>query len=286
MAGTRLARIDFEWLLANLEIGELPSQVGSPNSREVEANVLPRRKTLVLGPKAIYAAESFLVGLFQMYPTVYLHKTTRGTEKLAHFVLERIAASVSNGGTATSGLPENHPLIIFFRNPNSSRSITNLDDTIIYSAFSMLRSSPDALIAQSCDRILSRRLLKSIDLLAMAKHDFPREMDEGYEKAVQKLRAVIEEKIDEWQGGDADREGRILFDFAERKIYRNMGEEPSLNDIWIREGENLVRLRERSESVRAIGTFFAIRAYVDEKDEEARRFVEECVSTAAKGEAS
>ena len=34
----------------------------------------------------------------------------------------------------------------------------------------------------------------------MAKHDFPREMDEGYEKAVQKLRAVIEEKIDEWQG--------------------------------------------------------------------------------------
>ena len=120
----------------------------------------------------------------------------------------------------------------------------------------------------------------------MAKHDFPREMDEGDEKAVQKLRAVIEEKIDEWQGGDADREGRILFDFAERKIYRNMGEERSLNDIWIREGGNLVRLRERSESVRAIGTFFAIRTYVDEKDEEARRFVEECVSTAAKGEAS
>lgn len=199
---------------------------------------------------------------------------------------KRIAASVSNGGAATSGLPENHPLIIFFRNPNSSRSITNLDDTIIYSAFSMLRSSPDALIAQFCDRILSRQLLKSIDLLAMAKHDFPREMDEGYEKAVQKLRAVIEEKIDEWQGGDADREGRILFDFAERKIYRNMGEERSLNDIWIREGGNLVRLRERSESVRAIGTFFAIRTYVDEKDEEARQFVEECVSTAAKGEAS
>jgi hypothetical protein len=64
-----------------------------------------------------------------------------------------------------------------------------------------------------------------------------------------------------------------------------MGEEPSLNDIWIREGAELVRLRERSESVRAIGTFFAIRAYVDEGDEEARRFVEESVSTAAIGEA-
>jgi hypothetical protein len=65
-----------------------------------------------------------------------------------------------------------------------------------------------------------------------------------------------------------------------------MSEEPSLNDIWIREGGDLVRLRERSEAVRAIGTFFAIRAYLDESDEGARRFVEECVSTAAKGEAT
>ena len=120
----------------------------------------------------------------------------------------------------------------------------------------------------------------------MARPSFPREIDEGYEKAVQKFRVAIEEKIDEWRGGNVEREGRILFDFAERKIDRKMGEEPSRNDIWIREGGGLVRLRERSESVRAIGTFFAIRAYVDEKDEEARRFVEENVSTAAKGQAS
>ena len=88
MTGTRLARIDFEWLLANLEIGELPQQVTISNSSEAEANVPPRRKTLVLGPKAIYAAEAFLIGLFEMYPTVDFHKTTRCVEKLAHFVLE------------------------------------------------------------------------------------------------------------------------------------------------------------------------------------------------------
>jgi hypothetical protein len=144
------------------------------------------------------------------------------------------------------------------------------------------------LIANFSRRLLSRQLFKSIDLLAMARPSLPREGDaaEDYDKAVTRFRGVVEEQINGWRRESADREGRILFDFAERKIYRKMGDEPSLNDIWIRDGEKLVRLRERSEAVRAIGTFFAVRAYVDEKDDEARRFVEECVSAAVKGDAS
>jgi uncharacterized protein len=284
MTGTRLASIDFDWLLANLEIGELPRQEASESS-EMQAAQLPRRKTLVLGPKAIYAAEAFLVGLFQMYPTVYLHKTTRGAEKLAQFVLECVATMIAKGDTSAIGLPPDHPLIVSFRNPNSSEALLDLDDTVVYGAFSMLRASNHRLIADLSKRLLSRNLLKSIDLLAMARPNLPREREEAYERAVRRLRVAIEERIDGLRGERADREGRIFFDFAERKIYRKMGEEPSLNDIWIREGAELVRLRERSESVRAIGTFFAIRAYVDEGDEEARRFVEESVSTAAIGEA-
>jgi HD superfamily phosphohydrolase len=285
MTGTRLARVDFEWLLANLEIGELPRQAAN-GPEEAQTGQLPRPKTLVLGPKAIYAAESFLVGLFQMYPTVYFHKTTRGAEKLARFVLERVAMLVAKEGASTVGLPQDHPLVVFFKNPNSSQALSDLDDAVVYGAFSALRASGDPLIANFSKRLLSRRLFKSIDLLAMARPSLPREGDEAYEKAVRRFRGAIEERIDEWRGESADREGRILFDFAERKIYRKMSEEPSLNDIWIREGGDLVRLRERSEAVRAIGTFFAIRAYLDESDEGARRFVEECVSTAAKGEAT
>ena len=78
MSGTHLAGVDFEWLIANLEIGELP-----PDNTGI------RRQTFVLGPKANYAAESFVVGVFQMYPTVYLHKTTRGAEKLAQAIPRR-----------------------------------------------------------------------------------------------------------------------------------------------------------------------------------------------------
>lgn len=80
MAGTHLAGVDFEWLLANLEIGDLPT----------DDNGI-RRQTFVLGPKAIYAAEAFVTGVFQMYPSVYFHKATRGAEKLAQMMLQRVA---------------------------------------------------------------------------------------------------------------------------------------------------------------------------------------------------
>ncbi len=284
MTGTRLARIVFEWLLANLEIGELQqSATGAGVGQTAEPL---SRKTLVLGPKAIYAAEAFSVGLFQVYPTVYLHKTTRGAEKLAQFVLERVAKLVTEGDTSKLGLPATHPLISFFKNPGSSQALCSLDDAVVYSAFSLLRDSDDRLIADFSGRLLDRRLFKSIDLLAMAGLNLRIKKAEDHEKAVAQLRFGVQNKIDDWITDNPDREGHILFDFAKREIYKPMGEEPSMNDIWIREGGRLVPLRERSEAVRAIGTFFAIRAYVDERDEEARRFVEECVSTAAKGEAS
>jgi uncharacterized protein len=285
MTGTRLARVDFEWLLANLEIGELPRPAAN-GPEEASTGQVPRPKTLVLGPKAIYAAESFLVGLFQMYPTVYFHKATRGAEKVVLFLLERIAALISNGDAAAVGLPENHPLVIFFKNPESSSCLCDLDDPIVYSAFAMLRTSPDALIARFSNRLLSRRLLKAVDLLAMARSYLPGVADAEYEKAVKKFRGSVEEAIKAWKGEKAGREGRILFDYADRQIYKDLGDDSSLNHMWIRDGARLVRLRERSESVRAIGTFFAIRAYIDEDDKEARRFVEECVSAAIKGEAS
>ncbi|WP_369682695.1 hypothetical protein [Roseovarius sp. M141] len=35
------------------------------------------------------AAESYVLGLFQLYPTIYFHKTTRGAEKLFAEVLVR-----------------------------------------------------------------------------------------------------------------------------------------------------------------------------------------------------
>jgi HD superfamily phosphohydrolase len=46
-------------------------------------------QTFVLGRKAIFAAEAYVLGLFQLYPTVYFHKATRGVEKIYTELLSR-----------------------------------------------------------------------------------------------------------------------------------------------------------------------------------------------------
>jgi len=81
MVGTEHAGIDFEWLVENLEVGEVDHSVGETR--------LPSVQTFVLGRKAIFAAEAYVLGLFQLYPTVYFHKATRGAEKLYTELLSR-----------------------------------------------------------------------------------------------------------------------------------------------------------------------------------------------------
>ena len=66
MTGTQSSAIDFEWLLANLEVKRVPVDQDGEKVSEVE--------TLVVGQKAVLAAEAYVVGLFQLYPTIYFHK--------------------------------------------------------------------------------------------------------------------------------------------------------------------------------------------------------------------
>ena len=57
-------------------------------SGEVEHSVDETRlkpvQTFVLGRKAIFAAEAYVLGLFQLYPTVYFHKATGGAAEYLH----------------------------------------------------------------------------------------------------------------------------------------------------------------------------------------------------------
>lgn len=66
MTGTQHAAIDFSWLVANLEVGEVSYGVDEEPVGSVE--------TFVLGPKSTHAAEAYVLGLFQLYPTVYFLK--------------------------------------------------------------------------------------------------------------------------------------------------------------------------------------------------------------------
>jgi HD superfamily phosphohydrolase len=271
MSGTQLAGIDFDWLIANLEIGELP-----PDSGGV------RRQTFVLGPKAIYAAEGFVTSLFQMYPTVYLHKTTRGAEKLFQTMLQRVASFIADDAVASTALPENHPLTKLFREPQNLAALADLDDSVVLGALPLLRQSDDPLVKEFSARLLTRRLFKAIDLgppIAAASVDQSGKYDE---RLFLKLQEQVTEKIDDWLR-QADHRGRVLLDATSRKPYKPIEEEGPMNQIWIREGDKLVDIRDRSAAVAATGTFRAFRAYVAEGDDDARLFVSDAVSNTLKG---
>jgi len=74
MTGAQSSAIDFEWLLANLEVRRVKIGQDEQEVREIE--------TLVVGQKAFLAAEAYVLGLFHLYPTIYFHKATRGAEKV------------------------------------------------------------------------------------------------------------------------------------------------------------------------------------------------------------
>src|SRR5262249_43398562 len=126
MTGTHHGSIDFDWLISNIEVGEVPFGVDEESVRTIE--------TFVLGPKATYAAESYLLGLFQLYPPVYFHKATRGAEKLFSEILLRAFVLVREGKSDETGLPNQHPLIRFAENAGDIENLLWLDDTSVWGA--------------------------------------------------------------------------------------------------------------------------------------------------------
>ena len=261
MSGTHVAGVDFEWLIANLEIGELPGD---------DSGV--RRRTFVLGPKAIYAAEAFVIGLFQMYPTVYLHKTTRGAEKVVLQILGIVQRLVRDGQRSMTNLPKNHPLIKLFNNPEDLMVLFDLDDSVILGALPLLRQSVDPLLSEFASRLQTRRLYKAIDLGPLIMRATAKETGGYDDDEFRRIQAQMTEKIEEWLC-EPKRNGRILLDTATRKPYKSIEEEGPMNQIWIREGGRLVDLKERSSAVAATGVFRAFRAYAAEEDAEARTLV-------------
>ncbi len=156
MCGTQHGAIDYEWLVSNLEVGEIPIGVDEEAAGTVD--------TFVLGPKATYAAESYLLGLFQLYPTVYYHKATRGAEKLFSNLLLRVFELAREGRTAETGLPAQHPIILFVNNPDNLDGAQALDDFAFWGAIEFMAIAQDKAIASLAVRLRDRKLFKALEI--------------------------------------------------------------------------------------------------------------------------
>lgn len=267
MAGTHLAGIDFSWLVANLEISEV--EYGTPEES------LGTSPTFVVGPKAIHAAESYILALFQLYPTVYFHKTTRGVEKLFTELLVRLFSLVNDGDFRKTSLPKKHPLISFALNPSSLSNTLALDDTVISGALSLMKDAKDTLINDLSNRILKRELYKCIDVREQIKQtirDLPIKKQTEAEHIIE---AKIKSEINAWIKEHEGERHRILSDEGRREVYKPMLTEQSpLNQIMVRVSPGkIVDIRNLSPAIKAIPPFEFYRIYYREDDLEVKNFV-------------
>jgi HD superfamily phosphohydrolase len=278
MTGAQSGSIDFTWLTANLEIGQIKMSVDEEAVSDID--------TFVLGPKAYNAAETYVLALFHLYPTVYLHKTTRAAEKLFSVLMLRLISLVRDDSIDKINLQTNHPLIRFAQDSNSLDNALALDDTVFWGAIAMIAYAEDECIRDCANRLLHRRLPKCIDVCArlvdeigLAKITKPTERVE-LKQRLERLVTQIDKRLHAWaKNKKVNGVPRILTDRARRDPYKRFQDDKGpLNQIHIHVGGGkILDAAECSPVIAALEPFDLFRAYVDENDQDAKEKIESIV---------
>jgi len=274
MAGTEHSGIDFEWLIQNLEVADVAYGVDETSLGQVQ--------TFVLGPKAIFAAEAYVLGLFQLYPTVYFHKATRGAEKIYVELLARAVTLVRDGSTKLTGLPASHPLVKFAKDPENIDCAIALDDTVIWGALSLMAEAKDQCLATLAKRLRDRRLYKCIDVRTCIAHEKGDAAASSPE--ADRVCADIRDEISAWSDPQTDSAPRALIDQQIRSPYKKITETKGpLDQINIRtDGGHLVDLAQRSKVVAELQAYKLFRVYHDGDDVEAKNKINQIIDARIK----
>lgn len=158
MTGVESAAIDQEWLIDNLCKHEISvSQDDDPEPLRVP--------TFVFRLKGRQAAEDFLLARHRLYSQVYLHKTTRGFEKLITALLYEISKFAET--SEKIGLSKENGLIRFLsRGGETLENYLALDDVSVWGAAQQVVSTGTERMKMLAHRLLGRKNMKVIDITA------------------------------------------------------------------------------------------------------------------------
>jgi HD superfamily phosphohydrolase len=283
MSGTQQSGIDYDWLIANLHVRKVPIQVDGEHVGKAEA--------LVINEKSIVAAEGYIFSLLYLYINVYFHKTTRGLEKIFSALIELLAKRILDGSLQSTGLPENHPLVIFLRDPEAIEPFLQLDDAVVMGSLSTLANADDKSIAELAVRIRDRRIYTCFDVSKhmAAKFGLPAEgsadaQDESSRAArvAERVARVGELAIErQLLTPGSDGVAGILEDTAPRSPYKRIsdGSRPFSRIHVIGADDQLHDLADMSPAVNALGDFKAYRLYA--RNDSDRKAVEQLIKDAS-----
>ncbi|PZW50926.1 metal dependent phosphohydrolase [Humitalea rosea] len=162
MTGTGAGAIDFDWLMEQVRVRDIEIEAADPGGSGDQARI----PTFCFDPKALPAAEQFLLARYTLHEQVYFHKTTRCIEQMIAKLLRRVAGFAIKPATVRqTGLDKTNPLIRFFAKDGATlENYLMLDDVAVTEAIQHMRQAPDQAVADLAGRLLDRRLYKSIDI--------------------------------------------------------------------------------------------------------------------------
>ena len=117
-------------------------------------------RDLVWTEKALYAIEEYIFSRFYMYENVYMHKTTRGYEKLLHKMWQR-AKDLKDAGTDVDLVK---PIAEFWRASEPSvQQFTALEEHVVLSQIQAWTDHKDRALSDLARRFLCRKGFVAID---------------------------------------------------------------------------------------------------------------------------
>ena len=153
MTGVQFGHVDEDWLFDCLRVGKVT--VGTEDPFDAPC--------LYLSPKGRRVAEEYLEARYRLYAMVYMHKTTRGAEKILEHLLKLFSADVRSGSITASKFPGGKLLEFFATNNPSLKTYLGLDDAVIWTELGRMADELTGEISELAGRLRDRRLYKCFD---------------------------------------------------------------------------------------------------------------------------
>jgi HD superfamily phosphohydrolase len=169
MTGTGAGAIDLHWLLEHVRVGEI--EIDAPDAISDDDRIKVR--TFCLDPKALPAAEQFLLARYTLHEQVYFHKTTRCVEHMIAKLLRLIAdLAEDQDKEVKTGLGRDHPLLRFLHSTDPTiADYLALDDVVVMGAIERMTRATEASIANLAERLRTRSLYKTLDVQSVVGDD-------------------------------------------------------------------------------------------------------------------
>ena len=279
MTGSQNSQIDLIWLISNIEIRKIPVEIEPGRIEEVES--------IVFSSKAKLALQTYILGLFNLYNSVYFHPVTRAAEQVFKHLLLRIHKLIQRGDKDKIALHSNHPIMCFFQNPNHIKSVMALNDNVISSALEDLMNSEDKVIAKLAIMLFERRLPKAFDVREQVKEYF--QVDEFKGLTKKKRNELIDDSVLMFRKQLQDYvknlnlEELVWFDSGSRVAYKSISEEPGkLNAIQVLENGKVFGIEELSDAVEVVKEYKFERVYLPFENIEISNYLISQITTCCK----